>query len=198
MIRHMARARTDVQLGSRAVAPRGTSVSNERLCAKLIALNVGPEFRFNEAISFQVNCQSREGSMSSRPSSPTAERRVCRMLRQPFYTGLNGVGARNSLAFGDDRMRVHGDDRAKPRFASGRRCDGVGSRYSATQDHVASSREETVEVVGTSMAGAEVSVIGRDLPAIEETRQWCGPLARLLLCRGEAAAPLGSSRHSSG
>jgi predicted 3-demethylubiquinone-9 3-methyltransferase (glyoxalase superfamily) len=43
---------------------------------EFVALNGGPEFTFNEAISFQVRCQTQDGSMSSGPGCPRAANRA--------------------------------------------------------------------------------------------------------------------------
>jgi len=53
--------------GEAGPRPAGTvmTVSFELDGQEFIALNGGPEFKFNEAISFQVNCETQEGKHSA-------------------------------------------------------------------------------------------------------------------------------------
>ena len=64
--------------GEAGPGPEGTvlTVSFRLRGQEFMALNGGPDFKFNEAVSFQVSCESQEGSTGSGTPSPTVERKA--------------------------------------------------------------------------------------------------------------------------
>ena len=83
--------------GSAGPRPEGTvmTVTFELDGQKFVALNGGPNFTFNEAVSFQVSCKDQDEVDRTGASSPRAGRGPCGWLKDKF--GLSWQIVPNAL-----------------------------------------------------------------------------------------------------
>ena len=72
---------------------------------RFVGINGGPQFTFDEAVSFQIDCETRTRSTTTGSSCPRAARRAVRLAQGPLRPVLAGRADRDGRAVRRSRTR---------------------------------------------------------------------------------------------